>query len=185
MSQSSVRIEDKLIDPRSTRLSRLQAARRFEDQETLKILSNEGILNTVPPVRDEQGILYSGGIDQPVSSRIQSIFFPHSLSVSPPDILESQSGGNVQNKLETGDCDDALYISSVKDVACTISKCNKRISVARQEWSAGRQGNRSIGAREAARNTQTYLGPYATHETIQPRTSHNTHVPRQASSGLP
>ena len=103
---------------------------------------------------------------EPVASRNEPTFFPYSLSVSPLDILESESGGNVQNELETGDCDDVLYISSVTDVACTISKCYKRISVAGQEWSAGRPGNRPIGAREAARNAQTCLGPYATCDTV-------------------
>ena len=87
VSQSSVQIEDRLIDPRSTRLSRLQAARRFEDQETLENVSSEGILYTVELVNDEQGILHSGGVGQLVSSGIHRSFFPHSLFVSPSDIL--------------------------------------------------------------------------------------------------
>ena len=49
VSQSLVQIEDKLIDPRSTRLSRLRAARRFEDQGTL---SNKGISHTIPQMQD-------------------------------------------------------------------------------------------------------------------------------------
>ena len=104
----------------------------------------------------------------------------------PPDILESQSGGVVQNLLETGVVsDDALYISNVHDVACTDSKCNKRISVVGQEWSAGRPGNRPIGAREAAQNTQTCLGPYATRNTVQPHTGHNTREDQASSRRLP
>ena len=88
--------------------------------------------------------------------------FFHSLSVSAPDILESQSGGPVQKLLESGVIDgDATYDENVKDVAC-MDPINKRISCAGPEWSAGRPGNRPIGAREAARNTETCLGPYAT-----------------------
>ena len=49
-----------LINPRTTRLARLQVARRTSEQGTL---GNKGILNTVPLVRNEQGILHSGGID--------------------------------------------------------------------------------------------------------------------------
>ena len=85
VSQSSIQIEDKLIDPRSTRLSRSQAARRFEDQETF---AKEGIFHIVPQVQDVQGILISGDFDQSVTSRIRSQFFPNSLSVSAPDILK-------------------------------------------------------------------------------------------------
>ena len=78
VSHSSVQIEGKLIDPRSTRLSRQQATRRFEDQETLGTFANEGILHTVPLVQDVQGTLTSRGIDQPIASKIPHKFFPHS-----------------------------------------------------------------------------------------------------------
>ena len=61
-------------------------------------------------------------------------------------------------------------LCDVNDVACTDSQCNKRISVAGQEWSAGRPGNRPIGASGAARNTETCLGPYANRDTVQPHT---------------
>ena len=183
MSQSSVQIEDRLIDPRSTRLSRLQAARRIEDQKTL---SNEGILHTVPLVRDEQGLLTNGDCVEPIAFANEPKFFPNSLSISPPNILESQSSGVVQNLLEIGAVvDDALYISSVNDVACTTNKCNKRISVLGQEWLAGRPGNRPIGARSVARNCKTYLGPYATRTLVQPHTGHNTRVSNEASSRIP
>ena len=97
-------------------------------------MSNEGIFQTVPPAQDVQGILTNGGVDQPVASGIRSRFFPHSLSVSAPDILKSQSGGNVQNLLGTSVAvDDAMYYHNLNEVACTIDKCNKRISVAGQE----------------------------------------------------
>ena len=90
----------------------------------------------------------------PLKSENEPTFFD-SLSVQSSDILRVQSGDNVQNLLETGvTVDDALYISDVNDVACTDGNCNKRISVAGQEWSAGRPGNRPIGASDAARNVE-------------------------------
>ena len=84
VSQSQVEREDRLIDPRSTRLSRLQAARRIEDQETL---GNEGVFHTVPLLTDEQGIVTSEDGVELVSSGIQPTFFPFSLSVSPANVL--------------------------------------------------------------------------------------------------
>ena len=93
-------------------------------------------------MQDVQGASTSGGIDQPVSSRVCHLFFPNSLSVSPSDILDLQSDGIVQNSLETGAVnDDALYTSNLNDVACTNEPCNKRISVAGPERSAGRPGH--------------------------------------------
>ena len=65
------------------------------------------------------------------------------------------------------------------------SKYNERINVVGQECSAGRPGNRPIGAREVAQNTQTCLGPYDTRDIVQPHTGHNTRVSRRASSRLP
>ena len=180
VSQSLVQNEDRLIDPRSTRLSRLQAARRAEDQETL---ANRGISNTVPVFRDAQGTFDSGDCVELVASEIRSQFFSHSLSACPPDILELQSGGNVHYELEHGAVnDDALYYGDLNEVACTIEICNKRISTAGQEWSAGRPGNRPIGARDVARNSETYLGPYATRSAIQPHMGNNTRDSRQTSS---
>ena len=110
-------------------------------------------------------------------SGLQPTFFSHSLSAYPPDILESQSGGNVHYELETGDVnDDALYIDDLNEVACTNDNlCNKRISTAGQEWSAGRPGNRPIGAKTATHNSEMCLGPYATRNAVQPHTGHNTY----------
>ena len=149
-----------LEDPRQTRAQRYSASSRM----------------------GEQGILLSEGVAEdlvPLNSENESTFF-HSLSVSAPDILESQSGGPVQNVLEFGaDVDDALYSMDVNDVACMDSKCNKKISCAGlersagrpghmptrrilacgsiiedicagQDWSAGRPGNRPFGASTAA-----------------------------------
>ena len=135
-STSQVQREEGLIDPRSTRLSRLQAATRTDDQGTL---SHGGIFNTEPVINDEQGIVNSGDCVEPVSSGLNPTFVSHSLSACLPDILESQSGGNVHYELEHGAVnDDALYYSDLNEVACTIEICNKRISTAGQEWSAGR-----------------------------------------------
>ena len=146
VSTSQSQIQNKLIDPRKTRLARLQAARGTVEQGTSGNLSNEGIFQTVPPGNDEQGILHSGDVDQPVSCGIRHSFFPHSLFVSAPDILESQSGGNVQNLLGTGaDVDDALYSSNVNDAACRYGKCNKRISYAGPERLAGDRAIRPLG----------------------------------------
>ena len=152
-----------LEDPRKTRAQRLQASSSGERQE---ILQRNDAVNYSPLVTENE-----------------TTFIPDSLSVSAPDILDSQSGGIVSNLLDIGVVeDDALYSNDVNDVACTDGNCNKRISCAGQERSAGRPGNRPIGASEAARNSETCLGPYATRETVQPHTGHNTREPRQASS---
>ena len=92
--------DQSLEDPRQTRAQRHTAS------------SSVGV----------QGIVLSEGVAEefvPLKSENEPTFF-HSLSVSPPDILESQSGGVVSKLLETGAVvDDALYISDVNDVACT------------------------------------------------------------------
>ena len=119
----------------------------------------------------------------PTKSENEPTFF-NSLSVSAPDILESQSGGPVPNLLEPGVDDDALYSMNVNDVACTDGTCNKRISCAGQEWSAGRPGNRPIGASDAARNSETCLGHYAT-RTVQPHMGCNTREDQASSRRLP
>ena len=137
-------IQDRLVDPRKTRLERQQAARRIDEQGTFGNLSNEGIFDTIPPVRDAQGILNNADCVEPVASRIRHSFFPDSLSVSAPDILDSQSGGIVSNLLETGAVDDAVYSNAVNDVACTLKPCNKRISYEGPERSAGRPGHTPI-----------------------------------------
>ena len=186
MSTNPNQIQGRLIDPKKTKLARQQAVRRTIEQGTLEILSSEGIFDAVPLVQNVQGTLSSGRFDQPVAFGSHPQFFPDSLSVSTPNILESQSGGNVQNLLETGVAvDDALYSMDLNDVACTNDQCNKRISNAGQERSAGRPGNRPIGARTAARNSKTCLGPYATRKTVQSHTGHNTRGSREASSRLP
>ena len=182
VSTNRVQRKERLIDLRSTRLSRLQSANRTDDQETLL---NRGIFNTVAILNDEQGIVSGGDCVEPVSYEHHPTFFSHSLSAYTSDILKLQSGGNVNYELETGVVNDALYGSNVKEVACTIEKCNKRISCAGPEWSVGRPGNRPIGARDAARNTEMCLGPYATRAIVHPHTGHNTRGEDQASPRQP
>ena len=58
-------------------------------------MSNEGISQTVPPGNDAQGIFDSGERVETVASTNEPKFFPDFLSVSAPDVLETQSGGNV------------------------------------------------------------------------------------------
>ena len=116
---------------------------------------NEGVSkNVVPPYSDEPAL------------------FKHSRYVSPPSVLKSQSIGNFA--LGTGANDDGLYYSDVNKVAYTKNTCNKRISNAREERLVGRPGDKHIGDRNAACNSEMCLGPYATHATVQsPHTGHN------------
>ena len=87
VSTNRSQIQDRLIDPRTTRLARQQVARRDAEQGTLEYSLNKGIFDTVPIVQDVQGTLTSGGNNQPVTSGICQSFFPDSLSVSPSNIL--------------------------------------------------------------------------------------------------
>ena len=115
-------VQDRLTDPRTTRLAGLQAAKRETGQGTLGNLYNEGICQIVPPVIDAQGIFTNGERLEHVAYGVRPKFFPHSLSVLPPNILESQFGGVVQHLLETGVTvdDDALYNSNINDVDYTL-----------------------------------------------------------------
>ena len=184
VSTSQVQGEDSLVKPRSTRLQRLQAAKRAEEQGTLL---SEGIFETIAHCNnDEQGIASTSEIEELVSSRAQPTFFHDSLSVSSTDILSVQSVGNSNFELGTGDLTDAVYYSNVNEVTCSKDICNKRISYAGQDWSAGRLGNRPIGATDAARNSQTCLGPSTICESKQsPHTGHNTRDSNEASSRQP
>ena len=78
-STSQVQGEDSLVNPRTTRLQRLQATRRAKDQG---YLLNEGVFgDTIPPNIDNHA------------------FFSHSLFVSPTEILNGPSVGNFELKL--------------------------------------------------------------------------------------
>ena len=68
----------------------------------------------------------------------ETTFF-NSLSVTPMEILHSNSAGNFE--LEIGDFSDAVCKNAVNDVACTKVYCNKRISDVGPERSAGRLGH--------------------------------------------
>ena len=131
-----------LVDPRTTRhlraaVSRAEArGRQAEIQKSATVHYNS---------RDAQGIL-GGTCVEPVTSEICSSFFvDNSFSVSPVDILSLQSAGPVNYMLETGaNVEDALYKKDVNDVDCTDRICNKRISCAGPERSAGRPGHTPI-----------------------------------------
>ena len=100
--------------------------------------------------------------------------------------MSSQSAGNLNFELGTGDLNDVLYINVVIDVDCTKEICNKTVSCAGPEWLVGRPGNRPIGARKVAHELETCLGPYATRTTVHPHPmGHNTHDEDQASSRRP
>ena len=120
----------------------------------------------------------------------ETTFF-NSLSVTPVEILHSNSAGNFE--LEIGDFSDAAYNNAVNEVVCTQDYCNKRISdagpersvggpghtptrrelvcekniedrVVGQDWSAGRPGTGPFGASTAACSSSitACLGPYGT-----------------------
>ena len=130
-SQRSTKREEGLVDPRTTRLQRL-AAQRTEDTRDQAV---EELTTTVPTCSTAQGIVDSDCVE-PDAIRNCSQFFPYSFPACSPNILSLQSGGNVQNMLDSGAAvnvgDDSLYDSL---------KCNKRISCAGPEWSAGRPGH--------------------------------------------
>ena len=67
-STSSRQVQDRLIDPRTTRLARLQATRRDAGQGTV---TNEGNFEIVPPVKDAQGTFDSGECVSPIASEIR------------------------------------------------------------------------------------------------------------------
>ena len=79
---------------------------------------SEGVLNTLPVCRDEQGTVSTREFKEPISSRNSLAFFHHSFFVSPTGILNSQFVGNLNFELETSDIEDAMYYSDVKEVTC-------------------------------------------------------------------
>ena len=132
--QSPGQREEGLVDPRSTRHLR-QAA---EDQGTENAGNTSFAVHVENPAQD---IFANGTCVEPVAMG-NSQFFQNSFSASSSDILYQQSVEPVQYSLGTGiSGGDAMYNMYVKDVACTESSCNKRISYAGPEWSAGRPGH--------------------------------------------
>ena len=188
-TQCQLHKEEGLMDPRTTRHLR-NAAQRTDDEGSLAYV---GMPATVPKDRNTQGILYSGNVVNPVVSGNGSQFFVHnSLSASSSDILELQSVEPVHYLLGTGASDDdALYTVDVKDVACTKKSCNKRISCAGPDWSAGRPGLTPFGASSATcPSSQTAcIGPYGTafvqphHMGCNPR--EETSLASPLTTGLP
>ena len=129
-----------LVDPRTTRHLRAAASRA-------EVRGRQAAVQqpvTVHYSSDAQGI--SGTCVEPVTSEsCSSLFVDNSFSASPVDILSLQSAGPVHYTLGTGAIgDDALYTVDVEDVACTLNNCNKRISNAGPERSAGRPGHTPI-----------------------------------------
>ena len=118
------------MDPRTTRLQRL-AAQRTEDAGTKTI---EELTTTVPTCSTAQGIVYSDCVE-PDAVRNCSQFFPHSFPACSPDILSLQSGGNVHYMLDSGEA------VNVGGELYSDLNCNKRISCAGPERSAGRPGH--------------------------------------------
>ena len=129
-----------LVDPRTTRHLRVAAFRA----ETRGRQADVQQPATVHYSSDAQGI--SGTCVEPVTSEsCSSSFVRNSFSASPVDILSLQSAGPVRYTLGTGVIvGDAMYEKDVKDVACTNNSCNKRISNAGPERSAGRPGHTPI-----------------------------------------
>ena len=128
-SSGQVQGEDTLDNPRTTRLRRFQAAREAAVDGRQPV---GGILDMFTQWNsDAQRTFDNSGIDvKPVASTLPYAFFD-SLSV--------------QNfELEAGNSfiEDAVYnMGSVKDMDCTDFNCNKRISNAGPDWSAGRPGH--------------------------------------------
>lgn len=126
VSQNQVQEKDRLVNSRSARFQRLQAAK------------TEG-----------QGILLAGELSNNVPLYSKPTFFDNCLSVSPTEILNVYSVGNFE--LGTDELVNAMYNEYVNDVTCINLNWNKKISDAGPERSAERLDNRSIGARSVAR----------------------------------
>ena len=150
-SQSLEQREEGLVDPRTTRHLRW-TTQRTEDKEA----KTEGAVSaTVQLANNAQEIVDSGTCFRPVPFENSSPFF-NSFSANPSDTFPLQFVGPVHYVLESGDVGgDSLY----SDLTC-----NKRISNAGPDWSAGRPGNRPFGASTAAcLSPQTAcIGPYGT-----------------------
>ena len=115
------------MDPRTTR--QLRWATRGTDDQEAKI--EQATIATVH-YNNTQGTVESGNCLNPVVSGTSSQFF-HSFSAQASDNFPLQSGESVQYVLDSGvNGGEALYQNF---------KCNKRISNAGPEWSAGRPGH--------------------------------------------
>ena len=128
VSQSLEQREEGLVDPRRTRHLRW-ATRGTEDKEAK---TERAVSATIQLANNAQEIVDSGTCFQPVAFENSSPFF-NSFSASPSDHFTLQSVGPVHYVLDSGVVGgDSLYGGL---------KCNKRISNAGLEWSAGRPGH--------------------------------------------
>ena len=123
----TVQREEGLVDPRTTRQLRW-ATRGTDDQEAK---TEQATIATVN-YSNTQGTVESGNCLNPGVSGNSSQFF-HSFSAQTSDNFPLQSGELVRYVLDSGLVGgDTLYGDF---------KCNKRISIAGPEWSAGRPGH--------------------------------------------
>ena len=137
--------EEGLVDPRTTRHLR-QATVRAGNREETETGERSLAVHVENPA---QANFDRDTCVEPVAVGNPSQFISYSLSASSPDIL-LQSGEPVHYMLGSGtgavNIDgDAMYDEHVKDVVCMdFQNCNKRISCAGPEWSAGRPGHTPI-----------------------------------------
>ena len=119
------------VDPRTNRHLR-RAAQRADDRGSLADVQSSA---TVPTYRNTQGILYSGNVLNPIVYGEGSQFFvQNSFSASSSEILTLQTGEPVYYSLGNG-----VHVEG--ETLYGDFKCNKRISNAGPEWSAGRPGH--------------------------------------------
>ena len=131
-SRSTEQRQEGLIDPRTTR-QRRWAARETEAQRT----ETERAIDATVSLDNAQGICTtSGSVLNPVAIEKSSQLF-HSFSAGPSENVAVPSvGPTIHYMLETcvgvSGGDFSLYSDQI---------CNKRISYAGPEWSAGRPGH--------------------------------------------
>ena len=160
-----------LVDPRTTRHLRT-AAIRAEERGSQADASSSA---TGQSHRTAQGHFYSGIVVNPnaIENCSQALFVQNSFSASSTDILPVQSVENVHYLLDSGvnvGGGEFLYsdFTCNKRISCAGPErsagrpghtptrrrlaCDKLVedSYAGQEWSAGRPGNRPFGASSAA-----------------------------------
>ena len=140
-TQSQREEEVGFVDPRTTRHLRT-AAIRTEERGSQADASSSA---TVPSHGIAQGNLYTGiGVNpDAIENCSQALFVQNSFSASSADILPVQSVENVHYSLEPG-----VNVGG-GDILYSDFKCNKRISCAGPERSAGRPGHTPIRRRLA------------------------------------
>ena len=126
-SQRQEQREEGLVDPRTTRRLRW-VARGTKDSRTKSVEAASAIVSVYSSA---QGILNSEQCIQPVATESSSPFF-HSFSAQTSDNFPLQSGESVHYELDSGVVGGESLYGDLK--------CNKRISNAGPEWSAGRPG---------------------------------------------